>query len=41
VAVREDNEIRQISRELKIEHAELISARADVRHDLAVLNRQP
>jgi len=41
VAVREDNEIRQISRELKIEHADFISARAEVRNHLAVLNRQP
>ena len=41
VAVREDNEIRQISRELKIEHADFISARAEVRDHLAVLNRQP
>ncbi len=39
VAVREDNEIRQISRELKIEHADFISARAEVRNHLAVLNR--
>jgi len=41
VLVREDNEIRQISRELKIEHADFIAARAEVRHHLAVLNRQP
>ena len=41
VAVREDNEIRQISRELKIEHADFISARAEVRNHLAVLNRRP
>jgi uncharacterized tellurite resistance protein B-like protein len=41
VMVREDNEIRQISRELKIEHADFIRARAEVRSHLAVLNRQP
>jgi uncharacterized tellurite resistance protein B-like protein len=41
VAVREDNEIRQISRELKIEHADFIGARAEVRNHLAVLNRRP
>jgi uncharacterized tellurite resistance protein B-like protein len=41
VLVREDNEIRQISRELKIEHADFIRARAEVRTHLAVLNRQP
>jgi uncharacterized tellurite resistance protein B-like protein len=41
VAVREDNEIRQISRELKIEHADFIRARAEVRSHLAVLNRRP
>jgi uncharacterized tellurite resistance protein B-like protein len=41
VVVREDNEIRQISRELKIEHGDFISARAEVRNHLAVLNRQP
>ena len=37
VAVREDNEIRQISRELRIEHADFIAARAEVRQHLAVL----
>ena len=41
VLVREDNEIRQISRELKIEHADFITARAEVRNHLAVLNRRP
>lgn len=41
VLVREDNEIRQISRELKIEHADFIRARAEVRAHLAVLNRRP
>ena len=41
VIVREDNEIRQISRELKIEHGDFIRARAEVRNHLAVLNRQP
>lgn len=39
VLVREDNEIRQISRELKIEHADFIRARGEVREHLAVLNR--
>jgi uncharacterized tellurite resistance protein B-like protein len=41
VLVREDNEIRQISRELRIEHADFIQARAEVREHLAVLRRQP
>ena len=37
VAMAEDNEIRRISRELKIEHAEFIGARAEVRAHLKVL----
>jgi uncharacterized tellurite resistance protein B-like protein len=37
VATAEDNEIRRISRELKIEHADFIHARAEVREHLAVL----
>lgn len=37
VAIAEDNEIRRISRELKIEHADFIRARAEVRDHLAVL----
>jgi uncharacterized tellurite resistance protein B-like protein len=40
VEVREDNEIRRISRELKIEHADFINARAEVREHLAVLRRR-
>jgi uncharacterized tellurite resistance protein B-like protein len=40
VQVREDNEIRQISRELKIEHGDFVKARADVRDHLAVLKRR-
>jgi uncharacterized tellurite resistance protein B-like protein len=39
VQVREDNEIRQISRELKIEHADFVRARVGVRDHLAVLRR--
>jgi uncharacterized tellurite resistance protein B-like protein len=41
VIVSEDNEIRRISRELKIEHADFIHARAQVREHLAVLRRAP
>ena len=41
VIVSEDNEIRRISRELKIEHADFIDARARVREHLAVLRREP
>jgi uncharacterized tellurite resistance protein B-like protein len=41
VIVSEDNEIRRISRELKIEHADFIHARAQVREHLAVLRREP
>lgn len=37
VATAEDNEIRRITRELRIEHAEFIAARAEVREHLAVL----
>ena len=37
VATAEDNEIRRISRELKIEHADFIRARAEVQEHLAVL----
>lgn len=37
VGTAEDNEIRRISRELKIEHADFIHARAEVRQHLAVL----
>jgi uncharacterized tellurite resistance protein B-like protein len=40
VATAEDNEIRRISRELKIEHADFIRARAEVREHLAVLKGQ-
>jgi uncharacterized tellurite resistance protein B-like protein len=39
VATTEDNEIRRISRELRIEHAEFVQARAEVREHLAVLNK--
>ncbi len=39
VELAEDSEIRRISRELKIEHADFIRARADVREHLAVLKR--
>ncbi len=39
VATSEDNEIRRISRELKIEHADFIRARAEVREHLAVLKK--
>lgn len=39
VELAEDNEIRRISRELKIEHADFIRARAEVREHLAVLKR--
>src|SRR5215203_2091637 len=41
VAVSEDNEIRRISQELKIEHADFIHARAQVRDHLAVLRPAP
>jgi uncharacterized tellurite resistance protein B-like protein len=41
VVVSEDNEIRRISRELKIEHADFIRARTEVREHLAVLRREP
>jgi uncharacterized tellurite resistance protein B-like protein len=37
VATAEDNEIRRITRELKIEHADFVHARAEVREHLAVL----
>lgn len=37
VTVREDNEIRGITRELRIEHADFIRARQEVREHLAVL----
>jgi len=40
VVVSEDNEIRRISLELKIEHADFIQARAEVREHLAVLRRE-
>lgn len=40
VIVREDNEIRQISREMKVEHADFIRARAEVCEHLAVLRRE-
>ena len=39
VATSEDNEIRRISRELRIEHADYIRARAEVREHLAVLRK--
>jgi uncharacterized tellurite resistance protein B-like protein len=41
VKVVEDNEIRRISRELRIEHADFIRARLEVREHLAVLRRTP
>lgn len=41
VATAEDNEIRRITRELRIEHAEFIAARAEVREHLAVLKTRP
>lgn len=37
VATDEDNEIRRISRELRIEHGDFIKARAEVRQHLGVL----
>ena len=37
VTVREDNEIRGITRELRLEHADFIRARQEVRAHLAVL----
>jgi hypothetical protein len=40
VEVREDNEIRRVSREMKIEHSDFINARAEVREHLAVLRRR-
>lgn len=40
VGTAEDNEIRRVTRELKIEHADFIRARAEVREHLAVLTRQ-
>lgn len=40
VATDEDNEIRRISRELKIEHGDFIQARAEVREHLGVLKDQ-
>ena len=39
IAVAEDNEIRRISRELRIEHADYIAARLAHRHHLSVLKR--
>jgi uncharacterized tellurite resistance protein B-like protein len=39
VTVLEDNEIRRITRELRIEHADFIRARDEVRAHLAVLRR--
>jgi uncharacterized tellurite resistance protein B-like protein len=39
VELSEDNEIRRISRELRIEHADFINARIQVRNHLAVLRR--
>ena len=41
VTVGEDNEIRRISSELKIEHADFIRARIEMRARLAVLRREP
>ena len=40
VTVGEDNEIRRISLELKIEHADFIHARVEMRERLAVLRRE-
>lgn len=40
VVVAEDNEIRRITQELKIPHAEFVQARIMVRDRLAVLRRQ-
>lgn len=40
VQVVEDNEIRRISQELKIEHADFVRARLEVREHLAVLRRR-
>lgn len=39
VATAEDNEIRRITREMKIEHADFIAARAEVKEHLAVLRK--
>jgi uncharacterized tellurite resistance protein B-like protein len=41
VQVVEDNEIRQITRELRIEHGDFVRARLEVREHLAVLRRTP
>ena len=41
VVTAEDNEIRRISQELKIEHADFIAARQTVRERLAVLQKTP
>lgn len=41
VVTAEDNEIRRITQELKIPHAEFVAARAAVRDRLAVLRREP
>ena len=41
VQVVEDNEIRRISRELRIEHGDFIRARIEVREHLAVLRGRP
>jgi uncharacterized tellurite resistance protein B-like protein len=41
VVVVEDNEIRRISRELRIEHPDFVRARLEVREHLAVLRARP
>ncbi len=41
ISVKEDNEIRRITEELRIEHADFVRARHEVRQHLAVLRAIP
>lgn len=41
VTVKEDNEIRRITEELRLEHADFVRARQEVRQHLAVLRDAP
>lgn len=41
ITVTEDNEIRRITEELRLEHADFVRARDEVRHHLAVLRSAP
>ena len=41
ISTVEDNEVRKISRELKLEHADFIEARSAFREYLAVLKKRP